>query len=275
MKKMHNNIEETSEGVIELPIKKQQLETNKIYYEDCKKGMQNLPEMSIDHFYADPPFNINFSKKESMYNRKKKHVIKGYKEPNVSYYEFSKSWIEQCYKILKENGSGWICSGWSNLKDVLRAIDDCGFTIVNHVIWKYQFGVYTKKKFITSHYHLLFVVKNPKQWYFDKNCRWDDVRDKNGNINYRDRQDVWTINRPYNNGKDKNANTQPPELVRKAIEYTTKKGDVILDPFMGGATTAVVCILLERNYIGFEINKNLEGYQNGRIVDAYTEKNTA
>lgn len=244
------------------------MEKNKIYFEDCMLGLKKMEPESIDGFYADPPFSINFNKKETMYNRDKKNVIKGYRESTGTYYDFSKTWIEQCYRVLKKGGSGWICSGWSNLGDVLQAIKGSGFIVLNHIIWKYQFGVYTKKKFITSHYHLLFVVKNPKLWTFNKDIRFKDIRTDTGNANYRDREDVWVIDRPYQNGKEKNANTQPIELVKKALEYTTKKGDLILDCFMGGATTAVACILLNREYIGFEINKNLKNLQEMRIKDA-------
>lgn len=253
-------------------MEKMKIETNKIYYEDCRQGLKKLPDKSIDHFYADPPFDIEFNKKETMYNRKKQHIIQGYQEPTVDYYKFSKDWIKECFRVLKENGSGWICSGWSNLGNVLNAIKDCGFTVINHIIWKYQFGVYTKKKFITSHYHLLFVVKNPKKWLFNKNSRYADIRTDMGNVNYRDREDVWIIDRPYQNGKEKNANTQPIELVKKALQYTTKEDDVVLDCFMGGATTAVACILLKRKYIGFEINKNLKKLQERRIKDAEAQR---
>jgi len=244
------------------------MKANKIYYEDCRTGMLKLPDKSIDHFYTDPPFDIDFNHKESMYNRQKRHVISGYQEPcNESYYAFSKAWIEQCHRVLKDNGTGWICSGWSNLGDVLQAIKECNFTLVNHVIWKYQFGVYTKRKFVTSHYHLLFVAKSTNRWYFNKDCRFPDIRTTGGNENYRDREDVWTVDRPYNHGKDKNANTQPLALVQKALLYTTQENDLILDCFMGGGTTAVVCTLLGRRYIGYEVNKNLKPLQQKRIKE--------
>ena len=239
-----------------------------IIYEDCRKGMAVLPSCSIDHFYADPPFDIGFTGMESLYNRKRKYVVAGYTEPSEPYYNFCLSWLEQCYRVLKDNGSGWVCSGWSNLGDVLQAIRCAGFTVINHVIWRYQFGVYTKRKFITSHYHLLFVAKNPKEWYFSREERYADKRDKGGNGNYRDREDVWVINRPYNRGAIKNANTQPVELVEKALAYSTRKEDLVLDCFMGGGTTAVACIRLGRHYLGYEVNRELEPLVETRIAEA-------
>ena len=244
------------------------IESNRILFEDCREGTAKLPDRSIDHFYVDPPFDIGFTAVESMYNRKKKHVVKGYTEPAEPYYNFCLSWLEQCYRVLKDNGSGWICSGWSNLGDVLLAIHDAGFLVVNHVIWKYQFGVYTKHKFVTSHYHLLFVAKNHKEWYFNKEGCYADTRDNNGNSNYRDREDVWVINRPYNRGALKNANTQPLRLVEKALSYTTRKNDLVLDCFAGGGTTAVACIRLGRRYLGYEINPELKPLIDSRIAEA-------
>ena len=111
---------------------------------------------------------------------------------------------------------------------------------------------------------MLFVVKG-KEWYFDRECRFKDERDKTGNQNYRDREDVWEIKRSYQTGKMKNANTQPIELVEKALKYITSPKSIILDPFMGGATTAIACMNLDRQYIGFEVNKNLEEYIENRL----------
>jgi len=253
--------------------KKIKMKENEIFFMDCRKGLKTIKTNSIDHFYADPPFDIKFNSKEKMYKRNKSNVIEGYIEPSgETYYDFSKSWINECARVLKKDGTGWICSGWSNLADVLNAIKKCDLNVLNHVIWKYQFGVYTKKKFITSHYHLLFVIKNKKNWYFNKDIRFEDKRTKKGNKNYLDREDVWIIKRPYNNGIEKNANTQPLELVMKALQYTTKEGDLILDPFMGGATTALAAIKLNRRYIGFEINKNLKELQERRIKDVISQR---
>lgn len=239
---------------------------NEIKYMDCVEGLKKyVADKSVNHFYADPPFGIDFTKTESMYNRKKKYVVKGYTEP-MRYRDFTLQWVKECYRVLKNDGTGFICSGWTNLADVLWAIDQAGFTVVNHIIWKYNFGVYTKKKFVTSHYHILFVAKG-KNWTFRKDCRHSDVRDKEGNDNYRDREDVWLINRPYRRGEEKNANTQPENLVEKALDYTTNVGDLVLDPFAGGGTTAVVCKKMRRNFIGFEINSEMKELIERRLND--------
>jgi len=62
----------------------------------------------------------------------------------------------------------FVFSGWTNLKDILNALDEVGFITINHIIWKYQFGVLTKRKFVTSHYHILFVAKDEEKYKFNK-----------------------------------------------------------------------------------------------------------
>ncbi|MCG3253825.1 MAG: site-specific DNA-methyltransferase, partial [Candidatus Heimdallarchaeota archaeon] len=146
------------------------MDQNTIYYEDCIANIpKRIDDDSIDLIIADPPFGIRFDGKGSQYNRKSEFVVSGYSEiKQANYHEFSKAWIKAIYPVLKETGSAYIFSGWTNLKDILIAIDDAGFTTQNHIIWKYQFGVFTKRKYVTSHYHILFLIKNPKKYYFNK-----------------------------------------------------------------------------------------------------------
>jgi site-specific DNA-methyltransferase (adenine-specific) len=222
------------------------LDLNTIYYEDCIEGIpKRLSSNSIDLIIADPPFGIEFVGLNALYNRKKEYVVKGYSEiSKEDYVDFTNKWIKAIYPVLKETGSAYIFSGWTNLKDVLIAIDNAGFVTINHIIWKYQFGVFTKHKFVTSHYHILFVVKNAKKYFFNKVDHYPE--------------DVWEIKREYLKHKKKNTTKLPDELVEKLLNYSSKPGDLVLDPFMGNGTTAVACTKLNRNYIGFEINPNAE-----------------
>jgi len=143
------------------------IEINNIYNMNCIDGMKLIPEKKIDLIITDPPFAINFKASKENYNRKKSRVIEGYNEIKPEdYYKFTYQWMSQAIRTLKESGSMYVFSGWNNLKDILNALDDVGFTTVNHIIWKYQFGVVTSKKFVTSHYHCLYVCKDEKKRKF-------------------------------------------------------------------------------------------------------------
>ncbi|MHA1928328.1 MAG: DNA-methyltransferase [Candidatus Thorarchaeota archaeon] len=223
---------------------KHSLEVDTIQYEDCIEGMKSLPAGAVDTIIADPPFGIDFTGKEALYNRDGTLVADGYEEVTGDYQAFTDSWIAELPRLLKEEGSAWIFSGWTNLLAVLSAIEKSSLHLVNHIIWKYQFGVFTKRKFVSSHYHLLFLVKDKKKYYFSKIEHYP--------------LDVWEINRTYMKGERKNGTKLPTDLVMRCIDFSTRPGGLVLDPFMGNATTAVSSKGAFRHFIGFEMNTAMQ-----------------
>jgi len=143
-------------------------------------------------------------------------------------------------------------------KDILNALDEIGFITVNHIIWKYQFGVVTQKKFVTSHYHCLYVCKNEQKRKFFPYARFrkDDKTERGRSLHYEDKEDVWYIKREYWHGDQKTPTKLPAELVKKILLYSSEEGDVVLDPFLGSGQVAVISKVLKRQYIGFEIVKD-------------------
>lgn len=230
---------------------------NKLYNEDCIAGMaRHLPDASVDLVVTDPPFGIAFQAKRGNYNRKGSRVLEGYTEvKGADYLEFTRAWLSEVRRVLKPEGSLYIFSGWNYLKDLLIALDELDFTLVNHLIWKYQFGLVTKRKYVTSHYHILFACVDDKKrkFYpyarFDKNAPHPD----GGSAHYKDKEDVWAIAREYWTGDVKTPTKLPAEVIRKILAYSSQPGDVVLDPFLGSGQVAVVSQLEGRQYVGFEI----------------------
>jgi len=230
--------------------------------------MQLLPHNKIDLIITDPPFAIDFKAKKANYNRTESRVMKGYNEIKPEdYYDFTFDWMSQAHRILKESGSMYVFSGWNNLKDILMALDDTGFKTINHVIWKYQFGVVTKKKFVTSHYHCLYVCKNEKKRKFYPFSRFKKTaKTKEGrSLHYKDKEDVWDIKREYWTGDEKTPTKLPAELIEKILQYSSKKGDVVFDPFLGSGQVAVISKSLNRKYLGFEIVKEYYNFAKKRL----------
>ncbi len=246
----------------------EKLEFNKIYNMDCIVGMKHIPDNTIDLVITDPPFAIDFKAKRNNYHRTHSRVLEGYNEiPKEEYYGFTIKWMKEVYRVLKDSGSMYVFSGWNNLKDILTAIDELRFITVNHIIWKYQFGLVTKRRFVTSHYHCLYVCKNDKKRKFFPYARYgkeeDDAEGKS--LHYKDKEDVWIIKREYWTGDQKTPTKLPAELIKKILQYSSEKGDVVLDPFLGSGQVAVVSKLLNRQYIGFEIVKEYYEFANKRL----------
>ena len=215
-------------------------EQDTIYEGDALPLMSGIPDDTVDLIVTDPPFAINFSAQRLSYNRKGSNVLEGYREvPKEEYGEFTRLWMAEAARVLAPSGSMYIFSGWNRLRDILEGIDAAGLTTINHLIWKYQFGVFTKKKYVTSHYHILFVAKDPKHYTFNKIDHYPE--------------DVWVINREYWKGRMKTPTKLPRELVRKILLYSSNEGDLVFDPFLGSGTVAVVAQQEGRHFLGFEL----------------------
>ena len=240
------------------------------YNEDCIEGAKkHLKSNSIDLIISDPPYGINGDKLDKHYNRDESNVLDGYVEvPENEYPEFSMNWVKEAERVLKPGGSIYIVSGYSNLRHILNALAATRLEEKNHIIWKYNFGVYTSKKYISSHYHILYYVKPPcNKATFNTNAFFADSEkaENGGSLNYLDREDVWVINREYKPNQIKNKNELPKALLTKMILYSSNENDMVCDFFLGSFSTAKVAIGLGRNACGFEINKNAFDYQISEI----------
>lgn len=179
--------------------------------------------------------------------------------PKAEYADFSNAWIAEIARVLKPGGSIYIVSGWSNLIHILNALHKTDLEEINHLIAQYTFGVYTKNKWVSSHYHILFWAKKGKRT-FNSNAFFLDSQQS-----YQDRQSVQRIDREYQTGKVRYQNQLPVPFVQKFIAYSSNPGNTILDPFGGSFSTRDAALSLDRNFVGFEINENAVkefGYRN-------------
>ena len=235
------------------------------YNIDCVEGAKKyLNDNSVDLILTDPPYGIGGDKLHKHYNRNENNVLDGYIEiPPKEYEQFSKDWIYQAERVLKPGGAIYIVSGYTNLRHILNALSLTSLKEINHIIWKYNFGVYTKTKYISSHYHILYYIKPGKKTTFNTFCRFSDSEKKvnGGSLNYQDREDVWLINREYKPGAIKNKNELPTALLEKIILYSSNPGELVCDFFLGSFSTAKMAIGLGREATGFEKSKTAFSYQ--------------
>ena len=239
------------------------------YNEDAISGIQKIKDNSIDLIITDPPYGIEGDKLDKHYNRNENFVIEGYVEvPQNEYEFFTNNWIKEAIRVLRPGGSLYIVSGYTNLVYLLNALKYSENMIErNHIIWKYNFGVYTTRKYVSSHYHILYYTKGDKNITFNTDCRYtlEDRKNNGGSLRYNDMEDVWIINREYKKSTIKNKNQLPKALLEKIINYSSNEDDLVLVLFAGSFSTMEAALKLNRRTISFEINKNAYEYAMANI----------
>ncbi|GAB6285770.1 MAG: hypothetical protein STSR0009_19710 [Methanoregula sp.] len=231
------------------------------YNGDCIGGAQaHLPDNSVDLIITDPPYGIEGDKLHRHYNRNEEYVVGGYVEiPATEYGDFSIRWVKEAERVLRPGGSMYIVSGYTNLYSILHALKQTQLQEVNHLIWRYSFGVFTRRKYVSSHYHILYYEKPGRERLFNLESRYglSEKSPDGRSQNNADREDVWIINREYKPGTVKNKNELPVQILTKMIQYSSHEGDRVCDFFLGGFSTAKVAIGLNRHACGFEISKQI------------------
>lgn len=232
------------------------MSTYQVYNQSCIEGMrEHVKDNSIDLIFTDPPYGIDGDGLDVHYHRDESNVVPGYVDiPLNQYQQFSQDWIRECERVLRPGGSIYIVSGYTNLHHILNALHSTNLEEVNHLIAKYSFGVNATKKWISSHYHILFWQKPDKgaqKRTFNHLYKWLDNKDS-----YNDRLSVQDMPRDYKPGQIKNKNQLSEDFIEKFIMYSSNRGDTVLDCFSGGFTTARTALRFGRKFVGFELNKN-------------------
>lgn len=229
-----------------------------VFNEDCLNPINKIPDESVHLGIHDPPFGIGETKFQAHYKRKNDAIIPGYVEAPDDYLAFTIDWMREAKRVLKPDGSLYIIIGHSTLVDVLTAAKILDLHLVNQIIWKFNFGVFAKRKYVTSHYNILYFSKSKKSnLTFNRFCRFgSQEKDVNGgSLLYQDLEDVFVINKEFQHGEVRNQNKLPDELIKKIIQYSSNPDDTVCDFFLGNFTTAYVANGLGRKVTGYEINQ--------------------
>jgi site-specific DNA-methyltransferase (adenine-specific) len=216
---------------------------NTIQNIDCVKGMEMIPDGSVDLIITDPPYGI--SKELNCKGQRLGTTAK----LNFNFGEWDKFNLEW-FEIAVKKTRGWMMTFCAK-KDVgyfIERLERDGFVAVDVIVWQKPDPVplNAKSRFLNA-WEAIVVGKRP-------GTHWGSNYEHN----------IIKVQAPK--GKNRIHPTQKPvALIKKLIELTTKEGDLVLDPFMGSGTTAVASIESKRKYIGFEISKEYFKQAKNRI----------
>src|ERR1700757_4734308 len=106
---------------------------------DCLEELARLPDRSIDLVFADPPYNLQLGGELLRPDNSKVDAVDDdwdRFESFASYDAFTKAWLTECRRILKDDGALWVIGSYHNIFRVGAILQDLGFWILNDIVWR-------------------------------------------------------------------------------------------------------------------------------------------
>lgn len=218
---------------------------------DCCEILKSF-EFKFDMIFADPPYFLS-SGGISVQSGKVVCVDKGDWDKSITQEEidnFNLSWLTECRKKLKPNGTIWISGTQHNIFSVANSLRILGFKILNTITWaKTNPPPNISCRFFThSTEFIIWARKEEKVPHF---YNYELMKEINGS---KQMTDVWNLPAiaRWEKSCGKHPTQKPLSLLSRIILASTNENSWILDPFNGSGTTGIASSLLGRKYLGIE-----------------------
>jgi site-specific DNA-methyltransferase (adenine-specific) len=235
-----------------------------LYNDDCLEVMSRLPDNYVDMIFADPPYMLS-NDGFSCQNGRMVSVNKGKWDKSKGFDEdlkFHETWISECRRILKPQGSIWISGTYHSIYQCGFLLQKLDFHMLNDIAWfKPNAAPNLSCRFFTaSHETLLWARKDKKakhtfNYELMKDGRFPEDPMKKPETQMRS---VWSIPTTPQTEKEfgKHPTQKPLSLLKRIVLASTNPNDIIFDPFNGGGTTGIAATIVgQRKYIGCELNQ--------------------
>lgn len=213
-----------------------------IYNADCLLMLDNLIKnnIKVDCIVTDPPYPTtsrgnagnsggmlqkDINKKGQVFQHNNCHI---------------KNWCPKLYDILKDGGHAYIMTNHKNLIEYLNVATNCGFHFIKSLIW--DKGNKIMGQYYMSQYEYILFFRKGRGIKIN-NCGTSDILS------------VPNVKTKDINGKNLHDTEKPIELMQILIENSTKKNEIVLDPFVGIGATPLACNRTNRKFIGAELDK--------------------
>jgi site-specific DNA-methyltransferase (adenine-specific) len=254
---------------------------------DCLAALPRLPHASVDLLIADPPYNLDkdFGERE------------GVRMSDEEYEAFTAAWLEACLPLLKPTASAYVCCDWRGGAAMQRALAR-RLVVRNRITWEREKGRAAARNWKSASEDVWFAtasgdysfdaaavrlrrrVRAPYRGSQGEPRDWDEGPD--GKLRDTAASNLWTdIVVPFWSMPENTSHpTQKPEkLVAKLVLASSRPGDLVLDPFLGSGTTAVVAAKLGRRFVGIEADpehclaalRRLELAESERRIQGYED----
>ena len=253
--------------------------SNQIICGDAFEMLGRLPAGRFDLLFADPPYNLT-----------KDFGAEKFKQKSSDAYEdWLDSWVRLCVPLLRQTASVYICGDWRSSAAIQR-VGERYFKLRNRITWEREKGRGASENWKNAAEDLWFFTVSDQYTFnldavklrrkvlapYKQNGEPKDwQQDESGNFRNTHPSNVWTdISVPFwSMPENTDHPTQKPEkLLAKIILASTNEGNIILDPFAGSGTSAVVAKKLGRDFVAIESDENYCLLAQKRLELADTDK---
>ena len=236
---------------------------NEIYFGDCMELLKRIPDEFVSLVVTSPPYNIGkeYEKRNPLHN----------------YLAEQERTITECYRVLKRSGSMlWQVGSYVNNGvhipldvKVFPIFEKLGMIPRNRIVWIRTHGLHASNRFSCRHETLLWFTKSseyvfnldpirvPQLYPGEEGISRQQKRRVHLRPRWQESGDVWAFRNVKHNHEEQTIHpcSFPEDLIERVILAVTERGDVVLDPYMGVGTVAVVAMRLGRNFVGAELNQ--------------------
>jgi adenine-specific DNA-methyltransferase len=238
------------------------LTLDRIVLGDCRDLLAALPEACVDLVVSSPPYNLG----------------KDYESKRAleQYLDEQRQILEQCSRVLKTSGSLFWQTGAFADRGLLVPLDvryfpileSCGLLPRNRMVWARQHGLHARRKFSCRHETILWFTKSdeytfnldlirvPQKYQSKKFHRGEKRGEPSCHPHGKNPGDIWVFRNVKHNHEEQTIHPCqfPEDLVARIVLATTNPGQLVVDPYMGSGTTAVVARDHGRHFLGSELD---------------------
>ncbi|PIU48404.1 MAG: site-specific DNA-methyltransferase [Candidatus Hydrogenedentes bacterium CG07_land_8_20_14_0_80_42_17] len=251
--------------------------SGKIFFGDNSIVLDKIPGESIDLIYIDPPFNTGKTQSRTRiktlrddengdrtgYASQRYKTVKvsttKYKDNFDDYMEFLEPRLQNAYRILKPSGSFFFHIDYREVHYCKVLLDKIfgRASFKNEIIWSYDYGARSIKKWSAKHDNILWYAKDSEKYTFNYDAidripyMAPGLVGKEKAARGKTPTDVWWHTIVPTNGKEKTgyATQKPLGIIRRIIAVHSNPGDTVLDFFAGSGTLGLAAAEAKRNFI--------------------------
>ena len=234
------------------------LPLDQVLHGDSLALLATLPEKSVNLVFADPPYNLQLQGELQRPNQTTVDAVTDawdQFDSLAAYDQFTRDWLLACRRVLRDDGTLWVIGSYHNIFRVGALLMDCGFWILNDVIWHKTNPMpnFRGTRFTNATETLIWAQKSQNQKKYTFNYHAMKFLNEEKQM-----QNVWQIplctgaERIRVDGRKAHSTQKPEALLYRVMMSSSNPGDVVLDPFFGSGTTGAVARKLKRHFIGIE-----------------------